>query len=104
MSTLGPLTVVARLKIRSGSEAAAEALFRRHIDHVRREEPGTLTYVLHRSRKDASTFLFHERYVDAAAFDRHGKSAAMQALFRELTPLLDGPPAIDLYDEIDGKH
>jgi quinol monooxygenase YgiN len=99
-----PVTVVARLKVRSGQEPAAETLFRRHIEYVRREEPGTLVYVFHRSRKDPTSFLFYERYEDAAAFDRHGKSAAMQSLFRELTPLLDGPPAIDLYDEIDGKR
>jgi quinol monooxygenase YgiN len=97
-----PVTVVARVKVRSGSEQAAEAAFRRHIDHVRREEPQTLVYVMHRSRKDPTTFLFYERYADAAAFDRHGKSAAMQGLFRELTPLLDGAPAIELYDEVDG--
>ena len=104
MSAAGTLAVVARLKVRAGSEAAAEAAFRRHVEYVRREEPDTLEYVFHRSRKDATTFVFYERYADAAAFDRHGKSAAMQALFRELTPILDGPPAIDLYDEIDGKR
>lgn len=98
------MIVVAKVKARSGSEAQLEALFRRHIEHVRREEPGTLVYVLHRSRKDPTTFVFYERYEDAAAFDRHGKSAAMQALYRDLTPLLDGPPTIDLLDEIDGKR
>ena len=104
MSAAQPITVVARVKVRAGSEAAAEAAFRKHVEHVRRDEPGTLVYLMHRSRKDPTIFAFYERYEDAAAFDRHGKSAAMQSLFRELTPMLDGPPAIELYDEIACKR
>lgn len=97
------MVVVAKIRVKAGREAEAEAAFRKQIDYVRREEAGTLVYVMHRARKDATTFLFYEKYLDAAAFDRHGKSTAMQELFKTLTPLLDGPPAIDLYDEIDGK-
>ena len=105
MSSAGsPVSVIARVKVRAGSESAAEAAFRRHLERVRRDEPGTLAYLLHRSRKDPTLFLFYERYADAPAFDRHGKSAAMQSLFRELTPLLDGAPAIELCDELDGKR
>ncbi len=97
------MVVVAKIRVKAGREAEAEAAFRKQIDHVTREEPGTLVYSMHRARKDPATFLFYERYVDDAAFDRHGKSSAMQALFKALTPILDGPPAIDLYDEMGGK-
>lgn len=97
------MIVIAKLKVKAGREAEAEAAFRTQIDFVTREEPGTLVYRLHRSRRDSSTFLFYERYVDAAAFDRHGKSTAMQVLFKTLTPLLDGAPSIELYDELGGK-
>jgi quinol monooxygenase YgiN len=98
------MVVVAKVKIKAGKEAEAEAAFRRQIDAVTRNEPGTLLYVFHRSRKDPSTFLFYEKYVDDAAFDRHGKSAWMQELFKTLQPILEGPPAIDLYDELGGKR
>lgn len=98
------MVVVARIKVRTGAEAAAESAFRRQIDYVVREEPGTLLYLMHRSRKDPTTFLFYEKYADAASFDRHGKSAAMQQLFSALTPLLDGAPVIELYDELGGKR
>jgi quinol monooxygenase YgiN len=98
------MVVVAKIKVKPGSEGDAEAAFRRQIDFVSREEPQTLAYVLHRGRKEKSTFLFYEKYADAAAFDHHGKSAAMQQLFKALTPLLDGPPSIELYDEIAGKR
>lgn len=98
------MIVVAKIRVKAGREAEAEAAFKQQIDFVTREEPGTILYVMHRARKDPTTFLFYEKYVDAAAFDRHGKSSAMQDLFKTLTPLLDGPPAIDLYDELGGKR
>jgi quinol monooxygenase YgiN len=97
------MVVVAKIKVKSGKEADAERAFRKQIDFVIREEPGTELYVLHRSRKDACTFLVYEKYSDPSAFDRHGKSSAMQELFAELTPILDGPPSIELYDELTGK-
>ena len=97
------MVVVAKIRVKAGREAEAEAAFRKQIDYVTREEPATLVYRLHRGRKDASLFLFYERYADPDAFDRHGKSASIQELFRSLQPLLDGAPAIELYDELGGK-
>jgi quinol monooxygenase YgiN len=97
------MTVVAKIKVKTGREAEAEQAFRKQIDYVSREEPGTLVYLLHRSRKDPATFLFYERYADSQAFDRHGKSKAMQELFGVLQPILDAPPAIELYEELGGK-
>src|SRR2546421_1345208 len=97
------MVVVAKLKVKAGREAEAEAAFRKQIDFVTREEPGTLAYLLHRGRKEKSTYLFYERYADAEAFDRHGKTTAMQELFRALQGVLDGAPSIELFDELGGK-
>jgi len=97
------MVVVAKLKVKPGREAEAEAAFRKQIDFVTREEPGTLAYLLHRGRKEKSTYLFFERYADAEAFDRHGKTPAMQEFFRALQGVLDGAPSIELYDELGGK-
>jgi quinol monooxygenase YgiN len=94
------MVVVAKIKVKAGREAEAEAAFRKQIDYVTREERGTLLYLLHRGRKDRCTFLFYEKYADADAFDRHGKTSAIQELFRVLQPLLDGAPSIELYDEL----
>ncbi|MGH7896750.1 MAG: putative quinol monooxygenase, partial [Candidatus Binatia bacterium] len=63
------MVVIAKIKVKQGREAEAEAAFRKEIDFVEREEPGTSLYVMHRGRKDPSTFLFYEKYADAAAFD-----------------------------------
>jgi quinol monooxygenase YgiN len=98
------MVVVAKIKVKPGCEGEAEAAFRRQIDFVTREEPDTLLYLLHRGRKDPATFLFYEKYAHAEAFDRHGKSTAMQALFKTLTPLLDGAPVIEFYEELGGKR
>ena len=97
------MIVVAKIKVKAGSEGVAEAAFRKQIDYVSREEPKTLVYRMHRGRKDPTTFLFYEQYADGEAFDRHGKSSAMQELFRTLTPLLDGAPQIELYEDLGGK-
>ena len=97
------MVVVAKIKVKAGCETQAEAAFRKQIDFVTREEPKTLLYRMHRARKDPSTFLFYEKYADAEAFDRHGKSSAIQELFRTLTPLLDGAPRIEIYEELGGK-
>ena len=98
------MVVVAKIKVKQGCEAEAEAAFGKQIDFVKREEPGTLLYLLHRGRKERGTFLFYEKYVDAEAFDRHGKTSAIQALFKAIHGLLDGPPSIELYDELGGKE
>ena len=97
------MVVVAKIKVKAGSESQAEAAFRKQIDFVTREEPKTLVYALHRARKDPTTFLFYEKYTDSEAFDRHGKSSAMQELFKTLTPLLDGAPQIELFEDLGGK-
>ncbi len=97
------MVVVAKIKVQKGKEAEAEQAFRKQIDYVTREEAGTLTYLFHRARKDPATFLFYEKYADAQAFDRHGKSAAMQDLFKILSPILDGAPVIETYEELGGK-
>jgi quinol monooxygenase YgiN len=98
------LTVVAKLKVQAGQEADFERACRLMIEYVRVAEHDTVTYVLHRSRKDPTVFLFYERYSDRAALDVHTQSAQMAKLFSTISPLLDGAPEIEMYEEIDGKR
>jgi len=98
------LTVVAKLKVQPGAEAEFERACRSMIEHVRTAEHGTVTYVLHRARKDPTTFLFYERYTDRAALDVHSQSAQMANFLSAIGPLLDGTPGIEIYEEIDGKR
>ena len=97
------LTVVAKLKVQSGKEAEFERACREMVVHVKGHETDTLTYVFHRARKEPGAYLFYERYPDRAALDAHSQSAQMAKLFTAISPLLDGPPSIESYEEIDGK-
>ena len=97
------LTIVAKMKIKSGRDGEAEAAVQEMIDYVRRAEPGTLRYVLHRSIGDPTQLLIYEQYADQAAVDTHGTSDRIQTLFATLAPLLDGQPSIEMFEEIGGK-
>jgi quinol monooxygenase YgiN len=97
------LTIVARMKIKSGKEEDAEAALRDMIAYVSAAEPGTLRYALHRAVGDPTHLLMYEQYADQAAVDTHGTSERIQHLFATLAPLLDGQPSIEMYEEITTK-
>ena len=98
-----PITVIAKLKAKAGSEAQLEAAFREMIPKVRANEPGTLSYVLHKSTKDPTTYVFYEVYQDQAALDAHGKTPHMAETGGKLRGILDGRPEIQVLTEVDRK-
>ena len=98
-----PITVVAKLKLQPGKEAAFKEAFRPLLAHVKSAEPGTLTYVLHRSTADPSELLFYEVYADDAAFAAHGGSGPMQQFFAVVGGLVAGRPEITMWQEVEGK-
>jgi quinol monooxygenase YgiN len=98
------ITVVAKLKVQAGKEEVAEREFRDMIQYVRANEPGTLQYVMYRSRSDRAQFVVYEVYKDQAALDAHSTSPRMMALFGALGGVLDGQPSIEMLEEVDGKH
>ena len=62
------MTVIAKLKVRPGKEAEFERAAREMVAHVKAAEPGTLTYVLHRSAADPTVFAFYEVYAGDEPF------------------------------------
>jgi quinol monooxygenase YgiN len=98
------VTVIATLKVKSGNEAKLEQAARDMIAHVKANEPGTLTYVLHRSTGDPTEFVFYEVYADQAALASHGGSEPMKKFFGLAGSLLDGRPDIKMYEQIGGKQ
>lgn len=94
------LTVVAKLKVKADKAAAFEAEAQKMLAHVRANEPGTLTYVCHRSTADPTLYLFYEVYRDQAAFAAHGGSPAMQAFFGAMGGIVDGRPELEMYEAI----
>jgi len=97
------IAVAAKIKAKSGSEAQVEAAFREMITKVRANEPGTLSYILHRSAQDPTVFYFYETYADQAAFDAHGKTAHMKEMGGRIGPHLDGRPEVLVLNELDRK-
>jgi quinol monooxygenase YgiN len=98
------ITVIAKLKVHTDGEAAFRQAAEKMIAHVTANEPGTVTYVLHRSTSDPTVFVFYEAYADQAAFAAHGSSAAMQEFFGAVGTLLDGRPEIHVYEPLGGKR
>jgi quinol monooxygenase YgiN len=74
------------------------------VEYVRNEEPGTLTYLFHRAQDDPSRFFFYERYQDEEALVRHGSSTRFQQVFEKISPLVEEPAVIEMYEEISGKR
>jgi len=97
------MTVIAKLKVKAGSEATFQQQANKMITHVKANEPGTVTYILYRSTSDPTTFMFYEVYADQAAFTAHGASEPMQQFFGAVGTLVDGRPEITMYEELGGK-
>lgn len=95
------MVIVAKMKALSGKEAEMEHLLRDIVEKVR-QEPGTLTYTLHRDLGNPGVFLFYEKYADMDAVTAHSSTDYFKALFTALKPLLDGKPEIAMYTELVG--
>ncbi len=98
-----PITVIAKLKVKLGSEAAFEAAGKEMIATVKTSEPGTLTYILHKNVKDPTEFTYYEVYQDQAALDSHGKTEHMKAFGGKIGALLAGRPEIAVLAEVAHK-
>lgn len=98
------VVVVARIKAQAGKQQEVESELRKLTEYVRNEEPGTLTYLFHRAQNDPSRFLFYERYLSDDAFQKHTSSSRFLQVVERITPLLEDPPAIEMYEEIAGKR
>lgn len=93
------IVLIAMLKAQKGKEKKVEEILRSMVPSVQNEK-GTLKYILHRSRKDPTEFLFYEEYVDQAALDFHGGTSYFKDLGKNLNGLLDGAPKELFFDVV----
>ena len=98
------IVVTAKLKARREDAEEVEKQFRMLVEYVRNEEPGTLTYLFHRAKDDRSRFFFYERYQDEESLAKHTSSLRFQQVFGKVSPLIEEPPVIEMYEEISGKR
>ena len=87
-----PSAFVVKFRVKPGSNAAFEQVFREMQQGVREHEPGNLYYDLYRSAQDAQTYYILEHYRDQAAVTAHGRSEHAKKMITALRDLLDGPP------------
>jgi len=92
--------VTAKLTIAPGKEAAFEETAKALVAKVNANEPGCLMYELYKSSKDASVYIFIEKYTDQAALDAHGKTEYFLAAQAPLGACLAGPPDIQVYEAV----
>ncbi|HTW87592.1 MAG TPA: putative quinol monooxygenase [Candidatus Binataceae bacterium] len=97
-----PLTVIAKLKVKPGSEKQIEQACTEMAANVR-QEPDTLTYIMHRSTTDPTVIMVYEVYKDAAAFEYHRKTPHMAAMFSKIKDLVAGPPEVETLVEFARK-
>ena len=97
------ISVIAKLKMKPGCEAAFEAAGKEMIATVRSAEPGTLAYVLYQNAKDPTEFIYYEVYQDQAALDAHGKTDHMKKFGGKIGALLAGRPEIAVLAEVARK-
>ena len=93
--------VVATLKIAEGKEAEFEQVAKDLMAKVKANEPGTLTYQLYKSKKDANTYIFMEQYANEEALKAHGQTEYFKAAGQKLGPCLAGAPEIQYFDIVE---
>jgi quinol monooxygenase YgiN len=76
------------LTVIPGREREFEELFAELRNEMRRHEPGCLLYSLLKSRKEPSSYIVHEQYVDQAALDTHTTSPHGVRYFPRIRALL----------------
>ena len=72
-----PLTIIAKLKAKSGSEEQLYEELRKLVGQTRAEE-GYINYDLHRSVEDPSTFMFYENWESRPLWEQHMQSPHLQ--------------------------
>lgn len=86
--------VVATLKVKDGSEAAFETVFRELVKGVHENEPGCKLYELFRVSGQKGVYVVQEQYDDVEAQKAHRASAHFKAAGPKLAPLLAAAPEI----------
>ncbi len=99
------VTILARFKINEGKEAEAEQAMKAQAASVEAKEPGALTYIFMRNRKEPSEITVFEIYKDDEAFATHGTTAHM-GTFRSYFGSLFDPATVKIerLDQVAGLN
>ena len=93
------LVIAATLKVLDGKGDELEREFKKLVPKVL-EEPGVITYVVHRSIDDPSRFFVYEKYKSREDFAYHCTTPHFKEFSEAFEPIKDEEPEIGLYKEI----
>ena len=82
-------TILARFKIQPGKEAEGEKAIRDMAAAVEANEPGAVTYIMHRSQRDPTEITVFEVYADEEALSTHNQTPHMAQLRSAFGSLFD---------------
>jgi len=94
------ITLVAKLKAKSGKEAALAEEFIKHTKEVRDKEKECLMFIPHTSVDNPCEFILFEKYANQEAFKNHFKTPHYKAIAQKFDELLDGPPEVIKLNEL----
>jgi quinol monooxygenase YgiN len=94
---MSEVTVIARARVRPGSEEAMERALRDNASRSR-DEDGCVSYSV--LRGDDGMFMTVERWRTREHADQHMTTPHVQQLLSTIAPLLDGAPEITVMREV----
>ena len=93
------VTVIARLKAKSGKEAQLKQELLKLVSPTR-SEAGCINYDMHESLDGEAQFLFHENWTDQQALDRHLEMPHLKDFRNQAGQLLAEPIDITLWKQV----
>lgn len=93
------LIVAARMTAKPGKEDELRKTLKGLIEPTR-AEAGCVQYDLHEEQGKPGSFLFFEKWTSKQALDEHLAMPYLKHLFSVAPQLIEGDPAIGLYDQI----
>ena len=88
------ISLIVQMTIKPEHEQEFLAVCQEFADRVHAEEPGVLLYALTKHPTEPHTYVWLERYKDAATLEAHGNTPEMQAVKPKLAIWLAKPPTV----------
>ncbi len=94
-----PLTVVARVRAKTGQEARLRQELQRLVAPTR-AEAGCIRYDLHESTTEPGWFLLYETWKSEAELGLHFETPYLKAFFQMVPDLAEGPSEITKWKKL----
>ncbi len=94
------VTVVARIKAKSGREAQAKQELLKLLSPTR-AEAGCINYDMHQSLDNQAHFLFHENWTNQGALNKHLETPHLKNFLNQADQLLAEPVEITLWKQVE---